>query len=148
MIDNEVYEAKCNIITGGSVAGEAVLSNEPINFYLVDPDSGKIIEEGHALQGEEIGRKIIIFPSDKGSSVVQLDGLYKMAMKGEKPKAMIVRNISTVLVSNAIIMEIPLINNVEEVFYDNVANGDRIEIVEEKEKIILKKGCSSVGNVE
>jgi len=127
----------CRNVTGGKVAGEAVLTNEAINFYLVDPDSGKIIEEGHGLEGESISDKIIVFPSDKGSSVVQLDGLFLAAEKGNKPKAFVVKELSTVLVSNSIIMEIPLVCDVEGQFYEVIQKGDWVEI--EADELLIKQ---------
>ena len=126
---------KCRNVTGAAFAGEVVFSKEAINFYLVDPESGKIIEEGHSLEGTKIGEKILIFPGDKGSSVVQLDGLYLAAVNGQKPKGFIVQEMSTVLVSNAIIMEIPLVIDAAEGFYQAVQNGDWIEIESDTIKI-------------
>lgn len=132
-----LLKMKCRNVTGENVAGKVLISKDAINFYLVDPDSGKIIEEGHSSEGDKIGGKVLIFPTDKGSSVVQLDGLYLASLKGNKPKAFIVQELTTVLVSNSIIMEIPLICSVEEKFYQTIKNGDWIEIDSEKEEIII-----------
>lgn len=139
MISNGDFTIKCRKVTEGKATGEALITKDAINFYLVDPDSGNIIEEGHELEGKSIDGKILIFPGDKGSSVVQLDGLYQMAMKGNKPKAMIVEEISTVLVSNTIIMDIPLVDNIDKEFYQMVSNGDWIEVDADNEKVIVRK---------
>jgi predicted aconitase with swiveling domain len=138
LTDKNVFTMGFRKITEGNISGEVLISKDAINFYLVDPTSGKIIEKGHDLEGKEIGNKVLIFPCDKGSTVVQLDGLYQMAMKGNKPQAMIVQDISTVLVSNAIIMEIPLITNVDEKFYQVVRDGDWVEIDTDKEGIVIR----------
>ena len=104
-------------IASGIVEGEILVSKDPINFYMVSPEKGTIIEQDHALTDKVIAKKIIVFPIDKGSSVVQMDGLYQMSKFDNKPAGFIVLDLSTVLVSNAIIMDIPLIR-VDQQTYD------------------------------
>lgn len=74
-----------------------------------------------------IAKKIIVFPIDKGSSVVQMDGLYQMSKFDNKPAGFIVLDLSTVLVSNAIIMDIPLIR-VDQQTYDKFCEGQRVKM--------------------
>ena len=71
-------------IASGIVEGEILVSKDPINFYMVSPEKGTIIEQDHALTDKVIAKKIIVFPIDKGSSVVQMDGLYQMSDFGNK----------------------------------------------------------------
>ena len=104
-------------IASGIVEGEILVSKDPINFYMVSPEKGTIIEQDHALTDKVIAKKIIVFPIDKGSSVVQMDGLYQMSKFDNKPAGFIVLYLSTVLVSNAILMDIPLIR-VDQQTYD------------------------------
>ena len=78
-----------------------------------------------------------IFPGGKGSSVVQMDGLYKLELNGAAPLGFIVREPDTVLVSTAIIMEIPMVDRVEDEFYNAVKTGDQIEINADEETITL-----------
>ena len=70
--------------------------------------------------------KILIFPSGKGSSVVQADGLFQLNKQNNMPAAMIIQYPETVLVSSAIIMDIPMVDKVEPEFYETVKDGDRI----------------------
>ncbi|MEW6663065.1 MAG: aconitase X swivel domain-containing protein [Bacillota bacterium] len=118
----------CHKISGGRAQGEALVSTDDICFYLVDPNSGKVIEKGHSLEGQSIAGKVLIFPSGKGSSVVQADGLYQLSLKGTAPKAMIIQYPETVLVSSAIIMEVPLVDQLEPEFYQRVFSGDQVEV--------------------
>lgn len=113
-------------IASGIVEGEILVSKDPINFYMVSPEKGTIIEQDHALTDKVIAKKIIVFPIDKGSSVVQMDGLYQMSKFDNKPAGFIVLDLSTVLVSNAIIMDIPLIR-VDQQTYDKFCEGQRSE---------------------
>jgi len=119
---------KCHKISEGVAEAEAIVSKDAIMFYLIDPETGVFIEPGHDLEGKSISRKIIIFPGGKGSSVVQADGLYQLNMHGNMPKGMIIQYPETVLISSAIIMEIPMVDKVEEEFYQVVKDGDRIII--------------------
>ena len=89
---------------------------------------GEVMEAEHDLEGKSIANKILIFPSGKGSSVVQADGLYQLKMKNNAPKGMILQRPETVLVASAIIMEIPMVDKVDEGFYKLIKNGDRIRL--------------------
>ena len=49
-------------IASGIVEGEILVSKDPINFYMVSPEKGTIIEQDHALTDKVIAKKIIVFP--------------------------------------------------------------------------------------
>lgn len=117
---------KCHKISEGVAEAEAMISSGEIMFYLIDPVTGTVIEPGHPISGRSMASKILIFPGGKGSSVVQADGLFQLNSHGNMPKAMIIRYPETVLVSSAIIMDIPMVDRVDEEFYRNVKDGDRI----------------------
>ena len=119
---------KCHKISEGCIEGEVIISKDDVMFYLIKPETGEVIEPEHDLENIIISNKILIFPSGKGSSVVQADGLYQLKMKNNAPKAMIIQRPETVLVASAIIMEIPMVDKVEEEFYKIVKNGDRIRL--------------------
>lgn len=60
-----------------------------------------------------------------------------MELNGAAPLGFIVREPDTVLVSTAIIMEIPMVDRVEDEFYNAVKTGDQIEINADEETITL-----------
>lgn len=124
----EKYKFNCHKISEGVAEAEAIVSKDDIMFYLIEPETGKVIENGHDLCGKSIAKKVLIFPGGKGSSVVQADGLYQLNQKDNAPKGMIIKNPETVLVSSAIIMEIPMVDKVDPEFYDVVKDGDMIRI--------------------
>jgi len=130
---------KCHKICGGSVEGEVLISKDDICFYLADPETGRIIEKNHELEGQSVKGKILVFPSGKGSSVVQGDGLYMLTRKKTGPKAMIIQHPETVLVTGAIIMKVPLVDRVEKEFYQKVRNGDTIKVDADNGLIFLVK---------
>ena len=118
----------CHKISEGAAQAEAIISKDRIMFYQVRPEDGVMTEKDHCLEGQVIAGKVLLFPGGKGSSVVQMDGLYKLELNGAAPLGFIVREPDTVLVSTAIIMEIPMVYRVEDEFYNAVKTGDQIEI--------------------
>lgn len=128
---------KCHKISEGRAAGEVLISQDDILFYLVDPESGRVLEEGHSLEGKCIAGKILVFPAGKGSSSVQVDGLYQLLMHNNAPLAMIIERPDTILVTSAIIMEIPLVDRAEPAFYDLVKDGDQVEVDADNEQITI-----------
>ncbi len=131
----------CHKISEGVAAGEILVSKDDICFYLVEPATGTVIEKGHSLEGKSVAGKILVFPSGKGSSVVQADGLYQLAVKNKAPSAMIVQHPDTVLVASSIIMEVPMVDRVEADFYDTVQDGTLIEVNANKGKVTVMDGC-------
>jgi predicted aconitase with swiveling domain len=128
----------CHKISGGKAEGEALFSGDDFCFYLVDPNTGIVIEKNHCLEGRSIAGKVLIFPNGKGSSVVQADGMYQLKMKGTEPRAMIIRNPDTTLVASAIIMETPLVDRTDEEFYRTVKDGDLLEVDADRGVVTLK----------
>ena len=118
----------CHKISEGKAQAEAIKTHDRIMFYQVRPEDGVMEEKDHELLGRSISQKVLLFPGGKGSSVVQMDGLYKLELNGAEPLGFIVREPDTVLVSTAIIMEIPMVDRVEDEFYNAVKTGDQIEI--------------------
>ena len=127
----------CHKISPGKAGGEALLSRDGICFYLVDPSTGIILEKGHDAAGRSVSGKVLIFPTGKGSSVVQTDGLYHLQHNGQAPAAMIIRYPDTVLVAAAIIMAVPLVDEVDEEFYRLVENGHRIAVDADNQTVTI-----------
>ena len=83
-------------------------------------------EKDHEIRGKIIAKKVLIFPGGKGSSVVQQDGLYHLDRFGNMPSALIVTDPDPVLVAGAIIMEIPMVDRIDQEFYDIVKDDDMV----------------------
>lgn len=121
-------EIKCRKISEGQAEGQVIVSKDSVCFYLVEPETGVVVEKNHDIEGKSIAGKILVMPSGKGSSVVQADGLYKLSQNNNAPKAMVIEHADTVLVSGAIVMEIPMVHKVEGKFYETVKDGDAIVV--------------------
>jgi len=128
---------KCHKISEGRVEAEVVISKDDIMFYLVDPKDGKIIEPEHDIEGKVIANKILIFPSGKGSSVVQADGLFQLMKRNNQPAGMIIENAETVLVTSAILFEVPMVDKVDKEFYKEIKDGDKIILDADNEEITI-----------
>lgn len=130
---------KCHKIIGGYGEGEALVSHEPICFYLTDPKTGVVREKGHELAGKNLAGKVLVFPSGKASSVVQIDGLFKLASHNVAPKAMIVKDVETVLVVSAFIVKVPLVDRLERDPFEAIQTGDFVKVDAEKGTVTIKR---------
>jgi predicted aconitase with swiveling domain len=131
-------EFSCRSLSEGVAEGEVIISKDAVCFYLVEYDTGVVIEHPHDINGRNIAGKVLVMPSGKGSSVVQADGLYKLMKNGKAPAAIIVAQPDTVLVSGAIVMDVPLVDRADPAFYETVRDGDRVVVDAVGEKLVLK----------
>ena len=64
----------CKVITAkfyarGKAEGRALVTDKSLCFWGgLDPETGKIIETGHPLEGQDVTGKVLIFPRGHGSS--------------------------------------------------------------------------------
>jgi len=110
-------------ICRGRAEGEALVSKEAISFFGgVDPDTGRIVEKGHPLEGKEVTGKILVFPRGKGSTVGPYT-IYRLKKNGKAPAAIVNKECETIVAVGAIISEIPCIDKID---IDKIANGNRL----------------------
>ncbi|HVP41766.1 MAG TPA: DUF126 domain-containing protein [Candidatus Krumholzibacteriaceae bacterium] len=138
----EEIKLKCHKIVGGYGEGEALVSHEPICFYLTDPKTGIVREKSHELAGKNLANKVLVFPSGKASSVVQIDGLFKLASHNLAPNAMIVKDIETVLIVSAVIAKVPLVDRLEKDPFKIIHTGDLVKVDAEKGTVTVKRDIS------
>ena len=107
----------------GIVKAEALVTGEGISFYGgVDPDTGKIVEVGHELEGKSITGKVLVFPTGKGSTVGSYT-MYRMMKNKTAPSAIINEKIDTVIAVGCIISEIPCVDKID---IKKIKNNDLI----------------------
>jgi len=139
---NEEIRLKCHKIVGGYGEGEALVSHEPICFYLTDPRTGIVREKTHELAGKNLANKVLVFPSGKASSVVQIDGLFKLASHNLAPKAMIVKDVETVLIVSAVLTKVPLVDRLEKDPFEAIHTGDMVKVDAEKGTVTVRRESS------
>ena len=128
----------CSQSTKGKVdSAPALVSKDAICFYLVEPETGVVKERNHDAFGKSVVGKVLIMPSGKGSSVVQLDGLYKLMMRNNGPAAIVVQEADTVLVAAAAAMEMPMVHRVDPEFFTDVESGMNIALDVEQGTITI-----------
>jgi len=132
-------QLRCRRVVHGRASGELLVSGDDICFYLVNPDDGVVIDKGHDLEGHSVAGKVLVFPNGKGSSVVQLDGLYQLGAKGNLPAAMVVGTLDTVLVACAVILEIPTVTGVDLAAFNDVEDG-MVVTVDADRGLIVSEG--------
>jgi predicted aconitase with swiveling domain len=109
----------------GIVEGEAIVTRDGISFYGgVDPDTGKIVEVGHELEGQSITGKVLIFPTGKGSTVGSYT-LYRMKKNKMAPAAIVNEQVDTIVAVGCIISEIPCIDKIN---INNIKTGQNIVV--------------------
>ena len=97
----------------GTVTGEALVTSQGISFFGgVDPDTGVVVERGHALEGQCVAGKVLVFPTGKGSTVGSYT-LYRLKHNGLAPAAIINAECETITAVGCIIAEIPCVDQVE-----------------------------------
>ncbi len=97
----------------GVAEGEAIVTKDGISFYGgIDPDTGKVVEVGHELEGQSITGKILVFPMGKGSTVGSYT-LYRMKKNNTAPAAIVNKQIDTIIAVGCIISEIPCVDKID-----------------------------------
>ncbi|HNW37227.1 MAG TPA: DUF126 domain-containing protein [Methanosarcina vacuolata] len=130
---------KGRTISRGCAQGEVLLSRDPISFLgSVDPKTGVVIEENHALEGKSIQNKVLVFPHGKGSTVGSYV-MYQLKKNGVAPSAIINLETEPIVAVGAIISEIPLVDMLERNPYEVLNNGDLVLVNGSKGYIELLK---------
>jgi predicted aconitase with swiveling domain len=109
----------------GIAEGEAIVTRDGISFYGgVDPDTGKVVEVGHELEGQSITGKILVFPTGKGSTVGSYT-LYRMKKNNTAPAAIVNKQIDTIIAVGCIISEIPCVDKID---VNEIKNGQKMVV--------------------
>ena len=109
----------------GIAEGEAIVTKDGISFYGgVDPDTGKIVEVGHELEGQSITGRILVFPTGKGSTVGSYT-LYRMKKNNTAPAAIVNEQIDTIIAVGCIISEIPCVDRID---VNEVKTGQKVVV--------------------
>lgn len=118
-------ELQGRAIKAGKAAGLALVSSEPIGFLGgVDPDTGRVVEQGHPLAGQCVTGRVLVFPTGKGSTVGSYT-LYRLAKAGTAPAAIINAESEAIVAVGAIIGEIPMVDQID---IKQIQTGDRIRV--------------------
>ena len=109
----------------GIAEGEAIVTRDGISFYGgVDPDTGRVVEVGHELEGQSVAGKVLVFPTGKGSTVGSYT-MYRMMKNNRAPAAIVNEQIDTIIAVGCIISEIPCVDKID---IGNIKTGQRLVV--------------------
>ena len=115
-------------VAKGKASGEALVSHAPISFMGgVNPETGLVVEKGHELEGVNLSGKILVFPTEKGSSAGAYQ-LYEMVRCNTAPKGLITIRAGSIITSGAIIGNIPVVDKLDQDPIETIKSGDQVEL--------------------
>ena len=128
-------------VVGGVTEGEALVTKQAISTWGgVNAVEGIITERRHELNGQSFKDKVLVFPAAKGSSgwstVAQV-----IRLSGQSPKAMIIREISSLTGIGAVVMRVPTVTDLNQDPTELIETGDWVKVDADNGVIeITKKG--------
>ena len=128
-------------VVGGVTEGEALVTKQAISTWGgVNAVEGIITERRHELNGQSFKDKVLVFPAAKGSSgwstVAQV-----IRLAGQSPKAMIIREISSLTGIGAVVMRVPTVTDLNQDPTELIETGDWVKVDADNGVIeITKKG--------
>ena len=115
-------------VVGGTIEGEALVSRDPVSFYGgIDPDTGIVIEPGHACQGQRISGKVFVFPTGKGSTVGSYV-IYRMKKQDTAPAAIVNVVTEAIIATGCVISGIPLVDKLNLDPLEALRSGLRLRV--------------------
>lgn len=115
-------------IVGGSVQGEALVTNQTISGWGgIDPKTGTIIELRHELRGKSFKDKILVFPGAKGSS--GWSAFFHMArLNGVALKGFLFNKMSTKIALGLVVTHSPALTDFDRDPLAVIETGDWVEM--------------------
>ena len=136
----EKVTVKCKTTVYGNVRAELLWANEPMSFWgTVDPQSGLIRDNRHALYMKNMVGKVLAFTTPKGSSGTGLI-ILEQIRTGCAPAAIINLRSDPVVLTGPIIakrfynVDIPVVNLSEE-DYAKLEGAKEVEFHDDRDEI-------------
>ena len=136
----EKVTVKCKTAVYGNVRAELLWANEPMSFWgTVDPQSGLIRDNRHALYMKNMAGKVLAFTTPKGSSGTGLI-ILEQIRTGCAPAAIINLRSEPVVLTGPIIaqrfyhVDIPVVNLSEE-DYAKLEGAKEVEFHDDRDEI-------------
>jgi predicted aconitase with swiveling domain len=121
-----------------TVRGEAFVTDAPITLLgFVNRSSGVIEEPGHPAHGRSMAGKIAIFPKGSGSTVAPYV-LLELYYRGQAPLAVVNTEIDQQSAPACSLEGIPYAYGFEADLFENIRDGDLVELKHEGEVTSIK----------
>lgn len=138
----EKITVKCKTAVSGDVRAELLWANEPMSFWgTVDPKTGTIRDNRHALYQKNMTGKVLAFTTPKGSSGTGLI-ILEQIRNGCAPAAIINLRSDPVVLTGPLIakrfynVDIPVVNISEE-DYVKLEGAKEVEFFSDKDEIAI-----------
>lgn len=123
----------------GHVSGEALVSTDGLGtFGSINEKTGVVTERGHAIFGQSITDKVLVFPFAKGSSAWGRS-FQVMSYNGVTPKAMLVTLIDTRSALGAVAARIPTVTEFDVDPLTVIETGDWVEVNADEGTVTITK---------
>ncbi len=126
-------------INGGSAEGEALVTKESLGgFGCFDFDTGKVIDFGHELYGQNVAGKILVFKTGKGSSAWSI-AHQALRFAGKSPKAYVTTECNPQTVLGAIVARVPTVTDFNQDPTEVISTGDWVKVDADKGIVEIRK---------
>ena len=130
---------KCRGLVKGKAQGEALVAPTTLSFWgEVDPLSGRVIADGHPLQGKCLRGKVLVVESTKGSSATPLV-LGLAHQEGNAPVALVNTNVDALAVLGCVVNGIPMVTSPEQDPFEIIDTGDHLEVDADNGTLVVTK---------
>lgn len=118
-----------------------LLSRDDVSFLGgVDAATGVVVEPGHALEGQCIAGRVLVFPRGKGSTVGSYV-LYGLAKRGLAPAAIVNIEAEIIVAVGAILAQVPMLDRLELDPYQVLHDGDEVIVDGDEGVLCLLTGA-------
>lgn len=139
---------RCRAVIGGTARGRALVTRQPINFTaamckvpnMLPSKRAEIRDVHHELFRENIGGRVLVFPSCIGSTHTGLVLLDLVSM-GRGPAALVVQRNDSLLIAGVVLSDvwfgrrIPVVEYEGDNLFDLVPDGASVEVDGERQEI-------------
>ena len=139
---------RCRTVIGGTARGRALVTRQPINFTaamckvpnMLPSKRAEIRDVHHELFRENIGGRVLVFPSCIGSTHTGLVLLDLVSM-GRGPAALVVQRNDSLLIAGVVLSDvwfgrrIPVVEYEGDNLFDLVPDGASVEVDGERQEI-------------
>ncbi|MFH1087959.1 MAG: DUF126 domain-containing protein [Chloroflexota bacterium] len=125
--------------TKGVAEGEALVIKDALSFMSgVNLATGVILEKKLESRGQDVGGKILVFPSGKGTTTDPY-ALYLLMRGGKAPRAIINVEANPVTAAGAIMCRLPIMHRLNRNPLEVIETGDFVRVDGEKGTVTVTK---------
>ncbi len=115
-------------VVGGTAEGEALVFDISVQGNCAfDMETGRIVQQGHPLEGESIVGKILVMEGGRGSAGWSCR-LHATVVSGVGPCAMVFPRMDSRTAAGTIVVGVPVVADLDRNPFDVIRTGDRVRV--------------------